>query len=175
MKTNLATRIYLDTRRFRLAFTVATLGAIAFLGWNIGETVSVYQEISSLRSMMARQSFAGGGKSVSEVEYQKTLSRVAMVNTFLTGRSTEWLTLLDSLEKVVPDGVMLTEISPGTGKQEGYRISGYATDFRKVRQIFERMSVGDLFTDVFLVSQGKVRVTDSQQGVSFTLTAKVKR
>lgn len=172
MNINLATRIYLNTRRVSIVLTVITLLVLGGLSWVLWNTISDYQEIRSLRAMMARQSLSAGGKSVSEVEYQRVMGRVSLINSFLAARSTEWLVLLGSLEKVLPDGVMLTEISPE--QKGGYRISGHAIDFRRVRQLFERLSAGDLFTDVFLVSQGRLKVSDTQQGVTFTLTAKVK-
>lgn len=176
MKLNLATRIYLDTRRIRFSLGILTAASMLFLGWNIHQTVTVHQEIASLRAMIARQNLTSGSRTVSEVDYQKALARLSHINGFLSARSPEWVRLLDSLEMVVPDGVMLTEISPAGGKESGvYRINGYAADFQRVRRLFERMSAGDLFSDVFLVSQSRLRVTESQQGVSFTLSARVKQ
>lgn len=175
MKINLATRVYLDTRKIRLFAAGLLTASLLFAGWNLREVVVIHQEIGSLRGIISRQTLSTGARTISEADYQRSVSAVTSVNSFLVRRSTDWLQLMDSLERVLPDGVMLTELSSDGSKGNVYRIGGYATDFQKVRRLFERMSEGDLFTDVFLVSQSRLKVSESQQGVSFAMTARLRK
>lgn len=171
---NLASRIYLDHSKISKALWVASLSIALLLVSNLWQIFSDTQELSSLRSSLQAKVTGPGGRTVSEKEFSELTARINRMNSIITTRNKDWLILLDRLEQVIPDGVMLTEITADS-QTKGYKFSGQALDFKKVRQVYEAMGSGELFTDVFLVSQSRLRVSDLQRGVAFTLTARVKQ
>jgi type IV pilus assembly protein PilN len=175
LNINLASRIYIDNRKVSIVLWSAGGLSLLFLALNLWLAALSYQEFSQLKSSLVGGVTAmdNGARQVSEKDFQQMQEKLRFVNGILQRQNQNWLLMLDRLEQVVPDGVMLSSIEPDK-QHDSLKIAGYALDFRKVRTLYEAMAAGTLFTDVALVSQSKVKVSEQQQGVIFSLTAKVR-
>lgn len=173
-KTNLATRSYINTRQLNLVVSVL----IAFLllwvslnvkdiAYNIGETKRLTKDITALDTK-----FKATSKGVSEKEYGVLLTKINFANAIIEKKSFNWVDLLDKLETVMPEGVALSAIEPDPKKQL-LKLSGVATNFNNVRQLFENLEASNFFTNVFLENQAEIKVGQSQKGISFAITCKV--
>jgi type IV pilus assembly protein PilN len=176
LEINLATRIYIDNRKVSIVLWLAGILSLLFLAVNIWFAALSYQELDQLKGSIAggMASLDQGGRQVSEKDFQQLQERLRFANGILQRHNQNWLFMLDRLEQVVPDGVMLSSVDPDK-QVNGLKITGYARDFRKVRTLYETMAAGTLFTDVALISQSNVKVSEQQQGVTFSLTAKVRQ
>ena len=171
---NLATRVYVDNRKVSICIWLSGAICALFLIGNIWLTASGYQEFRQIATSIAAglDNLRQGNRQISEKEFQQLQERIRFANGILQRKKQNWLFMLDRLEQVVPDGVMLTSIEPDK-KTNALKISGVALDFKRVRTLYESLGSGTLFKDVFLETQSRVRVTEQQQGVTFSLTATV--
>lgn len=172
---NLSTRVYIDKRRLSQVLGLCVCAALLFIGGNLWFLWVQYQELTRIESNMraSAEKMSKGSRTIAEKDFQQLQENIRFANGMLQRRGQFWLQMLDRLEQVVPDGVMLTSVDPDRQSASAIKISGMALDFRKVRLLYETMGSSALFTDVFLVSQTRAKVTENQEGVTFTLTAKV--
>ena len=168
---NLATRYYINARRINLAVAAAVILLGVVLAWNITTFTTVSSEIGRLAADVAGKG-SGGLKNVSQQEYQALLGKISAANAIIARKSYNWLGLLDQLEGVVPDGVSISSLTPDT-KGNALDISGVALNFKGLRTFVEQLEGSRFFTDVFLVSQAENKVSDTQKGITFSITCKV--
>jgi type IV pilus assembly protein PilN len=174
LNINLATRHYINTRQLNLAFflIIALLLLWIFINvkdiaYNSGEMKRLAADTGALDAK-----FKALNKGVSENEYNKLLSRISFANSVIERKSVNWLSLLDRLESVVPDGTAISMLEPDP-KKETLKLAGVARNFSNVRQFMENLEGSHLFSNVFLISQAEVKVGQSQKGISFSITCKV--
>ncbi len=87
-------------------------------------------------------------------------------------KSFDWLMLLDRLESVVPDGIAITAIEPSI-KDGGLKLGGVAKGFGNIRKLVENLEDSKFFTDVYLVNQSEMQVSQAEKGLAFNISCKV--
>lgn len=171
---NLATRVYIDTKRLNLltALAVALLAILLFV--NIRSIVSAAAETRRLEGEIGafEGQFKASSGGVTEKEYQELLNGIRFANNAIAKKTFNWLGLLDRLEVVVSDGIALSAIEPDI-KGNALRLSGNALGFGNLRRFLENLEDSKFFTDVYLVSQGDTKVGETQKGITFTISSRV--
>ncbi|WP_298438135.1 PilN domain-containing protein [Geobacter sp.] len=174
LKINLATRYFVDTKKFSAAtgscFVVLILVLcylVATIAGNLGREKRLTADIAALQAR-----FSASSRGVSEKEYGLLLKQIAAANGIIRKKSFDWLVLLDRLEAAVPNGVVLSSLDPSL-KDGSLKISGTAREFRGLREFVENLESASYFSDVFLQSQSEMTFGATQKGISFTLTCKV--
>ena len=168
---NLATKIYLNTRLLKIYFLAAILLLVVILFFNVsnvagraGETKRLANEIAALEGKSKAPP-----KGVTEKEYRALVEQIRFVNEIIDKKTYNWLSLLDKIEIVVPDGIAITSIVPET-KTKVLTLPGTARSFNQLRVFIERLEDSKFFSDVYLTSQS---VTSDLKGITFVLTCKV--
>ena len=174
LNINLATRHYINTRQLNLAFSLIIALLLLWICINVKDIAYNSGEMKRLTADTGAldAKFKTLNKGVSENEYNKLLARISFANSVIERKSVSWLTLLDRLESVVPDGIAISTLEPDP-KKETLKLAGVARNFSNVRQFMENLEGSHFFTNVFLVSQAEVKVGQSQKGISFSITCKV--
>ena len=172
--TNLATRIYINTRQLKV-FTLLAVMLLAVLLMvnirNIGVRSAEAERIGKETAQLdARRQEAG--KHVSEKDYQNLLARISFANETIDKKTYNWLTLLDRLETVVPEGLAISSIEPDQ-KSHGVKLSGVARSFANLRTLMENLESSDFFSEVYLLSQAEAKLDDDGPGITFNLSCKV--
>lgn len=171
---NLATKIYLNTRRLRLCMAAALLLLAALLAHNVRNSAARAGEMKRLTNEIAAldDRFKAESKGIPEKDYNAMLARIGFANAVIEKKTYNWLALLDALELTVPDGVAITSISPDP-KGQGLSLVGVARGFNNLRDFMERLEGSEFFADLYLRSQGDVSLTETIQGITFSLTCRV--
>ncbi len=171
---NLATRTYLDHRLLnRLAFCVIAV-LVAVLGWNISRIASNMGEQSRLNAeitaIQARSGTKPDGISETASVHQKTSIR--FYNEIIERKSTNWLSLLDLLENVTPEGISLSALTP-VKKLEELKLEGRARSFKVVQLYLEKLESSKYFSNILLLSHQNMVAGENERGVQFTISCKV--
>lgn len=175
LNINLATKTYVNSRRLNMAFAVlfsliliVLILEIRSVSFAAGEIRRINGEIEE----MERKS-AGGARKVTEQEYQQLLGQIRYANAIISRKSFNWISLLDNLESVVPEGVAITQIAPDPKTRE-LKITGATLSFARLRTMLENMENSSSFSDIYLLSQSQTRVGESQKGLTFSVNCRVK-
>lgn len=168
---NLATRYYINERRINLGVAAAAILLGLLLASNIIAFTTASSEIGRLAADLTGKT-PGELKNVSPQEYQALLSKISAANAIIARKSYNWLGLLDQLEGVVPDGVSISSLTPDP-KGGALDISGVALNFKGLRTFVEQMEESRFFTEVYLVSQSESKTSETQKGITFSITCKV--
>lgn len=173
-KINLATKIYINTKLLKICTLAAVVLGLLLIFLNITTLSTKSGEIKSLSSRLAAMDGRSRtvGKDVSEKEYMALLAKIDFANAIIEKKMFNWLALLDSLERVVPEGVAISSIEPDP-KSQTLKLAGVGRSFRNLRIFMENLEDSKYFTDVYLTSQGYEKLIDTTQGVNFSLTCKV--
>ena len=173
---NLATRTYLNQSQLNLIFGVALLLLVIMLGINIksiattlGETTKINNELKALNNTSG-----SSGRKVPESEYQELVKQIQFANAIIFRKTFSWLALLDKLETVIPEGVSLKQIEPDS-RDNLLKLTGTTVSFPKLRIMLENMEDSKDFSDIYLLTQSEARVGDTQKGIAFSMTSKVKK
>lgn len=172
-KINLATRIYINTRLLRICtFSIIFLCTILIF-YNVTTIVFKFGEIKSLSSKITAMSdkFKTASKGVSEKEFSEILAKIEFANSLIDKKMFNWLSLLDRLEMVVPEGIAISSVEPDA-KNQTLKLSGVGRSFRNLRNFMENLEDSKYFTEVYLMNQGNTSLGDGTQGVTFSLTCK---
>lgn len=177
---NLATKTYIDAKMLRFWTLLAVVLLSLLLVYNVRSIATNAAKLRRLANEIAASDSKAGsvGKSVPEKEYQRLLERIGFANSVIEKKAYDWIALLDRLEQVVPDGVAISSIEPDP-KNERLRLSGVAKNFTNLRIFMERLEDSKFFTDLYLMSQGNVKLGDVKQsgnaseGITFSLTCRV--
>jgi type IV pilus assembly protein PilN len=170
-KINLATRTYIDTKQLNLWLGVITL---LLLSWSIYITINIANNIGNikqLQSVTTKKSTAVYQPSTNE--YQELRKKIGFVNNIIARKTFDWLQLLDQLETVVPVGVALSSIDPDIKKKE-LKLSGFVRNFTNLRALMENLETSKFLSDVYLISQTPIQVGETEKGISFTISCKVR-
>lgn len=171
LRINLASRRYVDRRKFNTLAGAAMLVLLLLLFFNISKVASNAGTLSRTGKEIALHSGKDTG-AVPQKDYQEVLSRIKFANDIIGKKTFNWIILLDKLEMVVPDGVALSRIEPKP-KTEELSITGAAKSFGNLRQLMENLETSGQFRDVYLLNQAAVKVGETQQGISFSINCKV--
>jgi type IV pilus assembly protein PilN len=171
LNINLATRTYIDSARLNIALLMIALVLLGSLFFNVRAVASKAGEIDRVTHELSALSGKSKGE-VAEKDFQALLGQINAANSIITRKTYNWLTLLDKLETVVPDGVSITSIQPET-KNAGVKLNGVAGNFSGLRRFVENLEETKYFTDVYLLAQSDTKVGESQSGMTFNITCKV--
>lgn len=171
---NLATRSYVNLRQVNLAMVILTALLLLWLAFNIksiagnfGEAQRIEKQIVAMDSKLK-----GDAKGVPQKEYEGLQAKIAFANAIIANKNLNWLSFLDQLEAVVPEGVTLTVVDPDPDKK-ALKVSGIAKNFGKLRAFFETLETSSYFRNVYLENQSEIKVGETQKGVSFNITCTV--
>ncbi|HBG08060.1 MAG: fimbrial protein [Geobacteraceae bacterium GWC2_58_44] len=170
--TNLATRRYINMRRLNAGLVACFVLLGALLLFKVREVAYNHAELGRIRSLTAAAGNRPGAAKVSEAQLNALAGKIAFANTLIDKKSVNWLSLLDRLEEVVPNGVALTQIEPNQREQQ-LKINGVARSFANLRTFLENMEQSKNFSEVYLLGQSETKVGSTQQGLSFAVTCKV--
>jgi type IV pilus assembly protein PilN len=174
---NLATRIYINTRRLNY-IVVAAFALMIFLllanvrniATDLGELRLLNQRIAKLEAKTMK---SANEAVVPDKEYQALLASIKFANGLIEQKTFNWLMLLDKLEGIVPDGVAIVSIEPSP-KDEGLKLEGIAKNFGNLRKFMENLEDSKYFTDIYLLGQADTLVLPGQTGIGFHITCKAK-
>jgi type IV pilus assembly protein PilN len=173
---NLATRIYLNMRRLNLivAAALAVLGILLLL--NLYLIVTGVRDKERLKGEIAQ--LEGKEKSeksaeIPEKDYQALIGRIRFANGIIERKTLDWLSLLDKLEGVVPEGVAITSVQPSP-KEGNLKLSGVARNFGALRKFVETLEESGEFTGVYLLSHSEVEGPQGEKGTGFNISCKAK-
>ena len=108
---NLATRRYVNMRRLNAGLILGFLVLATLLVFKVREVARNQAELGRLRNLSASAGNPTGVK-VSEEQLKALSARAGFANKLIQQKSMNWLSLLDRLEEVVPEGVALSDIAP---------------------------------------------------------------
>jgi type IV pilus assembly protein PilN len=171
LQLNLATKVYVDFRKVNLVLLVLISLACGWCAFSLYTVASNYGEIRQLSEYKAKSLAKTSGGKISDVEFNRLMAEVKLANVILDKRRYDWLTQLDNLEVVVPDGVSLNSIAPGE-KSELIKVVATARNFAAVRKFVENLEGSSKFADVFLAELKYVKEGPTNKGISFTVTCK---
>lgn len=169
---NLATRQYVNMRLLNIGLALALALLAGMLVLRVREIAYNQVELGQVRHLAATAGERPGALKVSEAQLQEVQKRISFANALIAKKSVNWLALLDHLEEVVPSGVTLSEITPGS-QGNSITLGGIATGFGGIRAFIENLEKSSYFSDVFLMSQAETKVGQNQRGTTFTITCKV--
>jgi len=168
---NLATRVYVNFKQVNFFLALSFLLCCSWLAFNLFIFVSSFEEMNRYTEYKSKKGMVGGGKIISDDDYNKFLGKVKDVNGILYKRSYDWLSLLENMEQLVPTGVSLRSLDP-SNRGETLKLSGTATGFSSVRKFMENLEGSKVFTEVYLTDQANVRIDEKRKAVNFTVTCK---
>ncbi len=170
LQLNLATRVYVDFRKVNLLIALLFLLACGWCSYEIYVVASNNEESQRLSGFMAKSVAKGSGK-ISDAEFNKLMANIKIANTILDKKGVDWLSLLDNLELVVPEGIALTGLAPAD-KGNGFKVSGTARTFSAVKKFIENLESSAKFADVYLTDQSQVKEGSAVKGIGFTVTCR---
>lgn len=171
---NLATRVHLDHSLLgRLGIgaitvlVVVSVWNISRVTANIGEQSRLSAEISAIQSKLGTKP-----NGISEADFSRQKSRIRFYNEIIERKSVNWVNLLELFEKVTPEGVSLSSLSPGKNQEE-WKLEGRARSFKAVQQYLERLEGASTFSNILLLSHQNMAAGEKIRGVQFTISCKV--
>lgn len=170
-RINLATRTYLDRRKFNTIAGIACVVLILLLFFNITMVAGNAGKLSRMGKEIGLLSGKDTG-SVPQKDYQEIVSRIKFANEIIAMKTFNWMSLLDALEAVVPDGVAISGVNPKP-KTGDLGLSGAARSFTGLQQLMENLESSSYFRDIYLMSQSEISVGETQKGISFSINCKV--
>lgn len=173
---NLATRIYINKRRLNFFIIAAFALMVLLLLVNVRNIATAFGNVQRLNhgiAILEGKTRKVASEAVPDKEYQAILARIKFANGLIEQKTFDWLSLLDKLENVVPDGITITSIEPSP-KDEGLKLAGMAKNFGNLKKFMENLEDSQYFTDVYLVGQSDAQVTPDQKGIAFNITCKAK-
>lgn len=173
LNINLATRVYINFKQVNFLLIIAFLLCSFWLAFNLYSSVANFEQIYKYTELISKGKKAEG-KLVSEADYSKFLSRIKYTNGILYKHSYDWLSLLENLERLIPNGVSLKSLEP-SNKGENLKLSGVATGFDSVRKFVESLENSKTFTDIYLTEQTNIKFDNKKKGVNFTITCKASK
>ena len=171
---NLATRTHLDHLMInRLVYCAIAVLVVAF-GWNvsrvtanIGEQSRLNAEISAIQGRLATKP-----NGISEADFSRQKGHIRFYNEIIERKSLNWVNRLELFEKVTPEGISLSSLSPGKNPEE-WMLEGRARSFKVVQQYLERLEEAKTFSNVLLLSHQNMAAGEKMRGVQFTISSKV--
>jgi type IV pilus assembly protein PilN len=170
LQINLATRVYIDSNKVNLTIILCLLLTVCWCSFGMYTLMTNRGELQKFAQYKLKSQSQTTGK-VNDADYNRLLTEIKTANSILDKRGYDWLTMLDNLELVVPDGVSLKSISPA-GKSDLVKLSATARNFSAVRKFIENLESSTKFTDVFLTEQAFVKEGTNSKVISFSVSCR---
>jgi hypothetical protein len=171
LQLNLATKVYVDFRKVNMVLFAVVSLVVVWCVYGFYTLVLNYTEIQQLTEYKTKSFAKTSGGKVSDAEFNRLMAEIKFANSILDKRRYDWLTQLDNLEGVVPDGVSLNAITPGE-KSDLIRLAATARNFAAVRKFIENLEGSSKFADVFLADLKFIKEGTLNKGISFSVTCK---
>ncbi len=164
---NLATRSYRGERRQRLLAACAVLCLFLLLAAQVGVWATLRQRdavIADRLSAMERELLRHQDEvravrtGIAGDAVRRYEAKVAALNGILEAAAFSWSGLLNELERSVPPGVALSEISPDT-RTGRVALRGAARTFAELSQFLRVLEQRTAFGEVFLLRQAVKKST----------------
>lgn len=171
---NLATRVYLNTRQLNICIAAAvalTLLLMMVIAGNIASDLGTMNRLKHGIAVLEGKSRKTVGGAVPEKEYQAMLARIKFANGVIEQKTFDWLMLFERLESVVPEGVAIIAIEPSP-KDGRLKLGAVAKGFGNLRKFVENLEDSKFFTDVYLVNQSDLQVSQTEKGIGFHIACK---
>lgn len=168
---NLATKNYINHRMVNGAIYGTGLILLVLLAWNVQRLFTATGEKDRLKADISKyeDKLNQLPSGVSAQEFQNMQSNIRFYNNIIAKKTTDWIGLLDKMEKVTPPGIALTSFAPDPKTAE-IKIEGEAKTFAAVRSYLERLEESKLFRDIQLLSHQDNTATEKNKGVKFAIS-----
>ena len=175
LQINLATKQYINLRPFDAGLTVSILLLLVVLTFNVYDLAVTSGESRRLHEELAGVALKGKSAypPVTDKDWQRLQADIASTNAIIRRKAFNWLVFLDDMETVLPDGVTITSLEPKAETGE-LKLSGIALSFSGISALLANMENSRQFADVYLLTQTEQKVGQTQKGIAFTLTCKVR-
>ena len=175
LQINLATKQYVDMRPFDMGLLIGALLLLIIFAFNIYEVAVTAGEGRRLNNELTGIALKGKSAQppVSDKDWKRLETDIAYANVIIRKKTFDWLTFLNAMESVLPEGVTVTSFEPKTATGE-LKLAGVALTFNGISMLLSNMETSGRFTDVYLLTQTEQKFGKSQKGIAFTLTCKVK-
>ncbi len=168
---NLATRTYINHRLVNRIFTITSVILVLVLVWSARGIFTGLGEINRLKADISKyeSQLSARPDGVSEQDYARMQDNIRFYNNIINRKTSDWIGLLDQLEKATPDGIALTSFVPDPKSRE-IKIEGEARTFAKVRSYIEKLEESKAFRNIQLQSHQEAAATDKGRTVKFAVS-----
>ncbi len=174
---NLSTRLNYNRNLVRQLLRIS-LGLLSFM------IICLVVRIISLRIEKSRISseinqfdrqLAGQSADVSQKDLKLRKDLILAMNAMLEKHAdNSWISMLDSIETLLPSGVSVSRLAPE--KKDGLlKLEGRARGLAAIQQLLENLEKSGQFREPLLVSHSEMLIGDRIQGIQFLLTVKMVR
>jgi len=99
----------------------------------------------------------------------RLVNSIFAIVVIISRKTSDWIGLLDQLEKATPEGIALTSFAPDSKNGE-IKIEGETRTFAKVRTYLEKLEESKAFRNVQLLSHQETAATDKGRIVKFAVS-----
>lgn len=171
---NLATRTYLDHSLLNRLGYCAIAVLLAITGWNVNRVSSNMGEQTRLDAEITVIQGRLGTKpgNISENEFSRQKTSIRFYNEIIERKSLNWLSMLESIENITPEGISLSSLTQDK-KLDEWKLDGHARSFKSVQHYLEKLEASKNFSNVLLLSHQNMVAGENVRGVQFSITCTV--
>lgn len=168
---NLATKTYINHRLVNRVFAITSAILVLMLVWSAKNIFSGMGEINRLKADISKyeSQLSARPDGVSEQDYARMQGNIRFYNNIINRKTSDWIGLLDQLEKVTPEGIALISFVPDSKSRE-IKIEGETRTFAKVRSYIEKLEDSKAFRNIQLESHQEAVAADKGRIVKFTIS-----
>lgn len=153
---NFASRDYLLARKVYLALAAAIAASVLVFVYNLGVYKNSAQKAGVFSNQLSAQKkiaaemdlkLAAIEKGVNAADVKAALGEANFANRVIAIRVFSWTTFLNRLEKVVPEGVGINNISPDF-QSLNINISGEAVSSNRLMEFLNRLTTSKYFEEI---------------------------
>lgn len=171
---NLTTRTHLDHQLLNRFISIMAIILFLIAVWNVSQVASNIVEQNrialEIEAMQKKSLLKNGAIKESEINRQKSVVR--FYNEIIARKSNNWLNILESFEKVTPEGISLSSLTPDK-KSGDWKIAGRAKTFKGVQQYLETLESSKEFSNIILISHQNITTSPNERGVQFAISCTV--
>ncbi|WP_020676037.1 PilN domain-containing protein [Geopsychrobacter electrodiphilus] len=175
---NLASRSYLNRRALNSGFIVFLCILLLSVGWAANTMIEsnkmlhlIQQQVQETQQELLRLQ-GGPRKTLTSAERGFLEKEHEIVGELLAQDAFRWTALLDRMEKLLPEGVSLTDFQPNY-KKKSLSLRGQAVDLKAMRLFLDRLLKKSEFDQVYLQNHSRIKVRDyadvEREAISFSL------
>ncbi len=168
---NLATKTYINHRLVNRVFIITSVTLLLMLVWNARSIYTGMGDINRLKADISKyeSQLSARPDGVSEQDYARMQGNIRFYNSIINRKTSDWVGLLDQMEKVTPEGIALTSFVPDPKSKE-IKIEGEARTFAKVRSYIEKLEESKAFRNIQLQSHQEASAADKGKTVKFAVS-----
>lgn len=170
---NLATRLWYGRRRLHTVLSATVLFLLLLIiggGLLVQNNAKDMQRLRNEIRSMDEQLTSQRGTILSQNELVQFNQKLELVNTLLERRSRQqWVQQLDDIEKLVPNGVVLTRLESDSSKGQGLILNGRCKSFTDLQRLIESLAKSSRFNEPVLVSHTKLQTPGQPDLLQFVV------